>query len=92
MSNYAELAERLENIALGMTYNGSQTESANKHTIREAAAALREAEALRALLAGLREWLSDDKLNTWRYMEDGDFFTDKREWLARIDAALREKE
>lgn len=43
MSNkLIELAERLESMARGMTYNNGLTEAANKHTIREAAAALRE--------------------------------------------------
>lgn len=49
-----------------------------------------EIKRLRALLREARGWLADDRLNTWPYIEGGDFHRDVDAWLKRIDAALAE--
>lgn len=50
-----------------------------------------ERDEARALLRGVRDWLVDDRLNTWRYMDEGGFYQDCDDFVARIDALLAGK-
>lgn len=45
-----------------------------------------------AALRDVREWLGDRQMETWPYMENGPFYDDRREHIAKLDAALAKVE
>ncbi len=44
--------------------------------------------AAREELRDVRDWLKSPQMGLWRYMENGDFYTDKTAKIESIDAAL----
>jgi hypothetical protein len=63
-------------------------EDARVSAVDRAAKAEAERDAARALLRGLRDWLADEKLNTWPYMEGPGFYDDKETWVHCLNTSL----
>ena len=47
---------------------------------------------LRAAAQAALEWLKDERLNTWPYMEGSQFYTDRDKQVKALEAALAEPE
>jgi hypothetical protein len=85
----AAVYEKLPDPKTGPVTLGRMLATAAYHREAEAREkAEAERDAARALLRGLRDWLADEKLNTWPYMEGPGFYDDKETWVHCLNTSL----